>query len=196
MNKVSLKQILFHYTLFFVSVCLSVRSVSAQSFLEVTTLNQISVGTGHSSFVQNESQGGYELESGDFVSFDRWYSKQSLDKYVEFATLLSDDLWLHWGMSTGEVGVKYEIEPRLTLGVEKFIPLSDNLGLWAQANVTFGGYLKEKPCMATYSLLEKAHAVNCRLAADILPPEETLQFLWYEPPPTQVDLKVRVTWVF
>jgi hypothetical protein len=141
---------------------------------------------------------GYELSSGEAVNFDGWYSTSWQDLQLAWMTQVSPRLGLIWGMGTGERGEKYGIDPSLQLGFVFHQPIGKQSTFTFRASTRVGGRLREKTCMATYTLLgyDKPQPVNCRLAATELAPEDTLQFLFNDSPSDRMQLNVGYTWSF
>ncbi|MDH5798060.1 MAG: hypothetical protein OEZ19_05805, partial [Paracoccaceae bacterium] len=61
----------------------------AQSLIPNTELAEVSMGTGLSVIVQEESFGGYALSDGTYQSFEDWYSANWKDLGLEWQTNLS-----------------------------------------------------------------------------------------------------------
>lgn len=141
---------------------------------------------------------GYELSSGGAVDFDSWYSTSWQDLQLTWMTQISPRLGLIWGLGTGERGEKYIIDPSLQLGFVFQQPTGKQSTFTFRVSTRVGGRLREKTCMATYTLLgyDKPQPVNCRLAATELAPEDTLQFLFNDSPSDRMQLNVRYMWLF
>lgn len=141
---------------------------------------------------------GYELSSGDPVDFKKWYSTSWQDLHLTWMTQVNQRLGLIWGFGTGERGSKYTIDPSLQLGFVFQQPLNKHSALTFRATTRMGGRLREKACMATYTLLgyDEPQPVNCRLAATQLAPEDTLPFLFNDPPSDRMQLNIRYMWIF
>lgn len=149
-----------------------------------TSLVKIEQGGGLSSFIRSERGKGFELQSGEWVSFYTWYRTDLPDLKLTFITHLDRHLGIIWGVGTGERGVKYRIEPSIQLGVSYSTYFSNNWLFSLKIVQRHGGRLREKPCMADYGQIENVlQSVNCRFAASELPPEETLRYLFNEKPP-------------
>lgn len=158
-----------------------------------TSLIDIHQGSPLSDKARGLSDGGYELQSGSRVSFNRWYQTNWVDTHVDLMTQITEDTGILWGFGTGEQGEKYRIEPSLKLGFLTQIHPSANSILSLSFTTTFGGKLTEKPCQADYGDLG-TYGVNCRLAAGEMAPEETLKFLVNAKPESQhLWLNYRVT---
>ena len=170
--------------------------VDAQELLQGTRLVGVRVGEGHSQLVRTTSRGGYELEGGEYQSFSQWYGFEIQDIEVEALTYMADGFWLSWGISTGQSGPKYRIDPSIIVGFEDSIDLQNGWSLWIWAKGKIGGYLWEESCVADYSLSSAEDTVNCRLAASTITPEQTLEYLWAEPPPNQFNVGLQLTWLF
>ncbi|WP_055049463.1 hypothetical protein [Devosia sp. A16] len=125
---------------------------------------------------------GYELSDGTPVQLADWYRTDWPDTRVDMLTQFGDDFGLLWGFTTGEHGEKYTIDPSLRLGfVTQAHPLP-NAVLSLSVRGTFWGDLTEHTCEADYGDIAGIQTVNCRLAATVLPPEETLQYLAHAEP--------------
>ncbi len=141
-----------------------------------TSLVDIHQGSPLSDRARSLGDGGYELQNGSWVSFNRWYHANWVDMHVDLLTQVTEDTGILWGFGTGEQGEKYRIEPSLKLGfITQMHPnLKSTLSL--SLTSTFGGSLQEKPCQADYGDFG-TYSVNCRLAASQMAPEETLKYL-------------------
>jgi hypothetical protein len=51
-----------------------------------------------------------------------------------------------------------------------------------RGHYTFSGKLREKSCTADYGEIGGVQEVNCRMAASILPPSETLKYKFNDKP--------------
>jgi hypothetical protein len=127
--------------------------------------------------VQKLGDGGYELSGGSYVDFRRWYTQRWIDLQFDFMTQLNDDFGLLWGVSTGEWGEKYRIAPAFKIGLIGQRRFSDNQFVSLSVTKLFGGKLRERPCTADYGDIGGVQVVNCRLAASVLEPSETLRYL-------------------
>lgn len=136
---------------------------------------------------------GFELSNGETVSFDPWYKTHWQDFQITMLTELNTNFGLIWGLSTGERGVKYRIDPSVQLGFLFHQKLTAKSAWTFSASSRFGGRLKEKTCSADFGQIGGVQTVNCRLAATQLPPEETLQFLLNESPRDRLVLALRYT---
>lgn len=137
-------------------------------------------GSARSDQVNSVSSGSYELSGGEVVRFDDWYSPVIPDLTFLMLTEVSQNFGIIWGLSTGESGQKYRIDPALHLGFTWRVPLSERATLSTSLTTVLGGRLRESSCNADYGTFGMAE-VNCRLAASILAPEETLDYLLDEP---------------
>lgn len=165
-------------------------SAQAQGFWEDTQLVDLRVGD-HSGVADELSFGSGLLQDGNRYSFDRWYSSDWVDLRFTFATAVTNQFGIYWGLGTGERGGKYHIEPSLKVGFLYVEPLDRQSQLSFSLSVVLGGYLKEESCQADYGAIGGVQSVNCRMAGSILPPEETLQYLLNEPPTDQLSLSLR-----
>ncbi|TGT75282.1 hypothetical protein EN802_09790 [bacterium M00.F.Ca.ET.159.01.1.1] len=158
-----------------------------------TSLVDIHQGSPLSDKARGLGNGGYELQSGSWVSFSRWYHASWVDMHVDFLTQITPDTGILWGFGTGEQAEKYRIEPSLKLGFLTQIHPNPNSTLSLSVTSTIGGNLTEKPCQADYGDLG-TYSVNCRLAAGETAPEETLKYLVNAKPETmRLWLNYRLT---
>ncbi|RTM10124.1 MAG: hypothetical protein EKK31_03720 [Hyphomicrobiales bacterium] len=141
-----------------------------------TSLVDIHQGSPLSDRARSLGHGGYELQNGSWVSFNRWYHANWVDMHVDLLTQITEDTGILWGFGTGEKGEKYRIEPSLKLGFITQMHPNSNSTLSLSLTSTFGGSLQEKPCQADYGDFG-TYSVNCRLAASQMAPEETLKYL-------------------
>ena len=123
------------------------------------------------------ARGGYELTDGTPVSMRPWYSTTWRTMEVLFLTELGARTGILWGVSTGEQGEKYRIAPGLMLGLLHRVPVGRQSSITLRAETMLGGDLREGLCVADYGEIGGVQPVNCRLAASLLPPEETLDYL-------------------
>jgi hypothetical protein len=135
--------------------------------------------------------GGFETSGGDWVGFNRWYSANWNDTRLSWMTQFSPNLGLLWGVSSGEKAEKYVIDPGVRLGfLFQTQPARHSL-LTISASTVLGGRLREKSCTADYGDIGGVQQVNCRLAATLLEPSETLNYLHYEKPETTLQIRYR-----
>ena len=158
-----------------------------------TSLVDIHQGSPLSDRARGLGGGGYELQDGSRISFNRWYHASWVDMHVDLLTQITEDTGILWGFGTGEEGEKYRIEPSLKLGFLTQMHPGPNSTLSLSLTTTLGGKLTEKPCEANYGDLG-TYSVNCRLAASEMAPEETLKYLVNAKPESQhLWLNYRVT---
>ncbi|TIT61928.1 MAG: hypothetical protein E5W60_15835, partial [Mesorhizobium sp.] len=75
---------------------------------EITTsLIGMHQGSPLSDRARNLGDGGYELQSGSWVSFNQWYHASWVDLHVDFLTQLTENTGILWGLGTGEKAEKY-----------------------------------------------------------------------------------------
>lgn len=155
---------------------------NGQSVLQSTFLLDARQGSELSERANAMRSGGFETSTGSSINFDQWYSTKWVDARFTWITQVDRHLGLIWGFSTGERGEKYRIEPSMKVGfaVQRQLDKSWNFSL--TATTIFGGRLREKSCIADYGDIGGVQEVNCRLAASILAPEDTLQYLINEKP--------------
>lgn len=171
-------------------------SAWSQEFWADTFLLDAYMGSHRSSVANDLSKGGYELSGGEFIDFRDWYTPRFPDTTILFLKQVSPDFGLIWGVSTGEEGEKYRIEPALQVGfVYQYAPF-ENAVFSIKATYPLFGKMTEKTCTADYGDLGGIQTVNCRLAADIIPPEETLDYLVNLRGETDARISVSFTFLF
>ena len=147
------------------------------SFLESTYL----VGVEQDSYTSKKARelrsDGYETASGEEVDVGAWYSPKWTDTHITWMTRVAPNFAFLWGIGTGERAEKYTIDPSLRLGIQYQKSITKSSAIFFSASTYIGGALSEKTCMADYGQIGGIQRVNCRLAASLLPPEETLPYL-------------------
>jgi hypothetical protein len=143
---------------------------------ERTRLLSLYAGSSLSNTARNLGIGGYELSDGTPISLRNWYRPHFPELTLNLFTQVSEGFGVVWGASTGERGQKYRINPALHLGFVAQKKVFKNSVLTLSFTAVLGGSLKERACSADYGPFGVT-AVNCRLAASELPPEETLDYL-------------------
>lgn len=167
-----------------------------QSFLEDTEFVDIRAGSRLTDIIRSARRQGYELADGTPVDMLEWYGSRWTDIGVTFLTRIDPTFGIYWGFGTGERGEKYVIRPSLELGFIKLFELSEQEVISLSAKALIGGGLREKTCVADYGAIGGTQVVNCRLAASLLPPGETLDYLFDEPAPDRIEVSLRYTWTF
>lgn len=165
-------------------------------FLEDTRLSNVELGSSFEALILRTSQRSFELESGQTQNFKDWYSSKWKDFSITFENPISQNSWIYWGFSTGETAEKYIISPSIILGLERNWEINNQSFSTVTIKGKLGGNLREKPCMATYSLIDGTTVVNCRLAASILAPSETLKYLWDDEPADRLIISFKYTMFF
>jgi hypothetical protein len=163
----------------------------AEGILEDTFLLNFSIGSNRSDIIREFSVGGYELSDGTPVDFARWYSPRHPDLNLLFLTQINSRFGVTWGFSTGEFGEKYRIDPGLWIGFVYRADVGKQASLTLSALTMLGGDLREFACLGDYGEIGGIQSVNCRLAAGILPPEDTLNFLANEAGFVETRLSIR-----
>jgi hypothetical protein len=181
------------------SVAVSILSVASahaatslqegSTILQSTHLIEIANDTRLSIKSRGLRYGGFETSGGNWVDFGKWYSTDWHDTRLSWMTQLNRNLGVIWGLSTGEKAEKYEIEPGLRLGFVYQAQLSKHTNFSVTGSAIVGGRLQEKPCVANYGAIGGVQTVNCRLAASVLPPQQTLQYLLNEKPESHVQFR-------
>lgn len=175
------------------AICLVLATAPAAA-QQATFLVDIGQSAGLSSLARTLSDGGYELADGSWQPFLGWYRTDWPELHVDFMTQLSESFGLIWGVSSGEWGEKYQIDPALRLGFVAQAYPSETSVLSLTVKTILGGQFAESPCSADYGDIGGEQTVNCRLAASLLPPEDTLDYLVNaEPTRLSVSLSFRAT---
>ena len=169
-------------------------TLSTHSFFAASYLLDIKQDTALSLKARALREGGYETAGGTPVNFSQWYSPSSPDVHAAWFTQIDRNFGVIWGFGTGEVAEKYTIAPSLRLGVTYQIEPRKNNRFSLTANTVIGGELREKTCTADYGGIGGMTAVNCRLAAAPMAPEETLNYLEYARP--ESSARLTYTYVF
>lgn len=162
-------------TVFICILTLSCGNAEADVFQD-TYLLDVYAGSARSDLARGLRSGGYDLRGGGAIEFDDWYKPRLPDLTVLMLTELSPNFGFNWGLSSGEVADKYRISPAVHVGFTVQTELFPNATLSLTIQTLLGGRLREKKCIADYEE-EGISDVNCRLAASLLPPEETLYYL-------------------
>jgi hypothetical protein len=171
-------------------------AVEGFDMVAATHLVEVSQGSGFSSLLADFRRGSFESATGERVAFTSWYSPAWTDTRVGFLTQISPSFGLLWGVSSGERGEKYVIDPSARLGFLLQRPLTKHTNFSVAATTMLGGRLQEKTCTADYGEIGGVQEVNCRLAASELAPAETLKYLVNQPPPAQHQITLRLHVLF
>ena len=134
---------------------------------------------------------GFELQNGDWQSFNKFYSVKWTDTSIKLLTQTTPELGIIWGFSTGEKSKRHQIDPSLTLGFHYLHSVSRQSYFTTNFQYKFGGHLRESACTADYGEEMGTHQVNCRLAHTFLSPQETLTYLMHEKPIDQVSFQIK-----
>lgn len=171
-------------------------TLSWPDWLVRSQLTEISQNNPSSKQASDFRGGSFELSDGQVQSFDRWYHPDFQDLRLSWLLPMSPTWGVTWGLSTGERAEKYTIAPSLKLGFVLDMPLSHRSRLSASASAWLGGRMREKPCSAFYAEFGDFKAVNCRMAASLLPPEETLNYLVFALPQDRHLIKLKYQYFF
>lgn len=165
---------------------------SGASFWQATNLIEVKQGSELSQMIGIYTNGGYESAYGTAISFANWYKPkgQWVDSHILFMSQLNNDFGILWGLGTGEFGNKYNIDPSIKLGFVYRFPLDVSGQFYLRATTIVGGRLKEKSCIADYGEIGGVREVNCRLAAGVDSPEDTLKYLMNQKPYNQNVISV------
>lgn len=169
---------------FLAALVLFASASSAQAFdlVGATHLLELRQGSRLSQKVGGVRGLSYESAHGRTISMADWYETDWVDVHFAFLTQLNRQFGVIWGLSTGERGEKYRIAPSLKLGFVYSVSLGRAARFSIRAHRIFSGRLTEKSCTADYGDIGGIREVNCRLAASVLQPEETLRFNFDEKP--------------
>lgn len=162
-----------------------------------TRLFDVTVRSELSQKVRGFRDQSYELSAGATAPLEAWYRPRTLpDTVFRFLTPFGPDNGLVWGFGTGERGQKYRIDPSLHLGWAHQTWLSPRTRVGFQLSAQVGGRLRERTCTADYGAIGGVTAVNCRLAATEMPPEQTLALLANTGPERRVRLNLSFSHAF
>ena len=157
---------------------------------ETTSVINVRQGSAQSERVAGLGRGGFERADGSWKSFEQWYAPRFPEMRFDYMTQLTPNFGILWGVSTGERGQKYAIEPGLKLGAIVQAEIGPAFTIALLGTRMFNNRLREKPCFADYGEIG-AFEVNCRLAATSLPPAETLKYLINDRSPERYWLGMR-----
>lgn len=167
-------------------------NAASGSFADNTFLLNVTQRTRLSDAAWRLGDGGYELAGGAFVEFRKWYEPRWIDLDFHFLTQISENVGMLWGFSTGEWGAKYRIHPSYKLGFIVQHAFTPQASLSISVTRRFGGGLEERSCVADYGEIGGVQRVHCRLAAAMIEPAETLQYLYRTKPlDTWVGLRLQ-----
>ncbi|WP_302174538.1 hypothetical protein [uncultured Hydrogenophaga sp.] len=156
-----------------------------------TRLFDVTVRSELSQKVRGFRDQSYELSAGAVAPLEDWYRPRTLpDTVFRFLTPFGPDNGLVWGFGTGERGRKYRIDPSIHVGWAHQTWLSPRTRVGLQVSAQIGGRMRERTCTADYGEIGGVAAVNCRLAATEMPPEQTLAFLSNTGPERRIRLNL------
>lgn len=153
-------------------------------------------GALNSDLVRSAAIAGFELSGGEQVDLQRWYSPSLPNLSATVLTEVSPNLGVIWGGAIGERGEKYTLGPTATLGIVFRKSIAHNLSLGLEMSGIYGGKLRERACLGNFGAIGGVLQVNCRLAATLIPPKETLEYLWNEPARAVGVLRLTLQWSF
>jgi hypothetical protein len=154
----------------------------AQQLAWQTDLVGISQSNRLSSVAASMAIGGYDLSGGKYQSMVAFYTPPYADVRIDFLTTTAPNFGLLWGASTGEAAPKYKIDPSLRIGFIDQLVQFHSAFLTLSATSNLFGAMHEYSCMGDYPEFGGVQEVNCRLAASILSPEDTLKYLVHDVP--------------
>lgn len=167
------------------------RVAQGHSFWSATHLIEVKYDEDHTRWLSPARSGGFETSDGRWVSFRPWYDNKGLrNTSLALMTQISSSFGIIWGVGTGERAAKYLITPSLKIGAIYQTQLSKSSVFSVKGSTVLGGQLREKTCIGNYAL-EGEQEVNCRLAASVLPPAETLKYLYRERPYNHTQLQLQ-----
>lgn len=178
-------------TLAALAALLALGAPAAALDLGETHLLDIRQGSARAEIARSLSNGGYELSDGTPVDFGDWYEPRLPEMTVMFLSEVTPRTGLVWGLSTGERGEKYRIEPGLWLGIVHRMPVGRNAAVTLSAMSLVGGDFREDSCTADFGEIGGIATVNCRLAASRLSPEATLDHLVREEGTSETVVSIR-----
>lgn len=161
------------------------------SLFDSTYLIEITQETSLSQKARGMRSGGYETSGGNWVGFGNWYSTNWSDTRISWITQVNPNFGVIWGLSSGERAEKHRIDPGLRLGVLFQTQPRKHSLLTLSASTVVGGKLREEACVADYGEIGGVQKVNCRLAASVLEPSETLNHLLIEKPESSIQIQYR-----
>jgi hypothetical protein len=164
--------------------------------LDDTHLLDIRLGSARSDIATSLSRGGYELSDGTPIDFRDWYEARMPEMTVLFLSQVSPRTGILWGLSTGERGDKYRIDPGVWLGLIHRMPVGRSADITFSAMSMVGGDFREDTCTADYGAIGGVSTVNCRLAASVMRPDETLDYLVREDGMSETVLSIRYEFRF
>jgi len=166
---------------------------SAVVFFQSTQLIGASQGSSLSDLAKTLGSNGFETSGGSKVRLDKWYAPTWVDIRLDFMTQISPRLGVLWGLSTGERGEKYTIDPSFKLGFLAVYPMSKASKLSFSATTIIGGRFQERSCTADYGDIGGVQEVNCRMAASELEPAQTLNYLVNQDPSNRTQVSLQYT---
>jgi hypothetical protein len=175
---------------------LSLAAPSAALELEETYLLDVRLGSARADIARSLGNGGYELSDGTPIDFEDWYQPRLPEMTVMFLSQVSPRTGVVWGLSTGERGEKYRIDPGLWLGLVHRMPVGRNADVTFTAMSLVGGDFREDSCTADFGEIGGIATVNCRLAASRLRPEDTLDYLVREDGASETVVSIRYEFRF
>jgi hypothetical protein len=164
--------------------------------LDNTHILSVQQGSYLSDKMRGITTSGFELQNGNWQSFDKFYRVKWTDTSIKLLTQATPKLGIIWGLSTGEQSKRHQIDPSLTLGFHYLHPVSRQSYFTTNFQYKFGGHLRESACVADYGEVMGTHQVNCRLAHTMLSPQETLAYLMREKPMDQLNLQIKWSYQF
>ena len=168
----------------------------ASDLLADTYLISVFQGSNRSTLGRSLGDGGFELSTGEFFTLRDFYTPTVPHLSVLFLRQVSPTFGFLWGFGTGERAPKYEIEPSIYIGVLAQHEVFENAFVSLRAVYPIGGRLRERSCTGDFGEIGGIQEVNCRLAAGLLPPSETLQFLATASGEIDANVSLSFTWVF
>ena len=147
---------------------------SAQSFWDRTHLVSVTDESSLSNLARNAGAIGVTRSDGSTMQIGHWYESDWRDLSALWMTEVTENFGIYWGLSTGEQGEKYRIDPSMKVGFILNRPISRHSLLTLSSTYTIGGNLNEDTCVADYGPVFGSYTVNCRLASSFLSPEDTL----------------------
>ncbi len=162
-------------------------SASAQSGGRSITLFDLHQGDTLSDMALAFSTEGYFLQGdngsvGPWQSMAPFYATHWREVTARSLLTLDADHGVVFGLTTGEAGEKYKIDPSIILAFIDQMHPRLNATLTIQAGTSFFGHMTEYPCVGDFGDVGSSITVNCRLAASQINTEESLKYLVNQDP--------------
>jgi len=177
------------------AMTMGVGSAQAQSDERSITVFDIHQGDPLSDLALSYSQEGYQLSTlggGGWQSMAPFYATHWREVTAKALLTLDADHGIVFGVTSGEAGEKYKIDPGIILGfIAQSHPRPQGT-LSLSVNTSLFGHMTEYPCQGDFGDLGDDITVNCRLAASPISIEDGLAQL-VDQDPSRLTLSVSYT---